>query len=156
MIRVGLGFDSHEFEEGKPLLLGGVKIDYPKGLKGHSDGDVLLHAITDALLGAVGEEDIGQLFPDTDEKWKGAGSEVFLKEALRRAKERGFRLINIDCVLITDEPKIAPYKQAIKKRLSELLELAEENISLKGKRREGFCREEGIACLCVVLLSYEG
>ncbi len=156
MIRVGLGFDSHEFEEGKPLLLGGVKIDYPKGLKGHSDGDVLLHAITDALLGAVGEEDIGQLFPDTDEKWKGAGSEVFLKEALRRAKERGFRLINIDCVLITDEPKIAPYKQAIRKRLSELLGLAEENISLKGKRREGFCREEGIACLCVVLLSYEG
>ncbi|RME08933.1 MAG: 2-C-methyl-D-erythritol 2,4-cyclodiphosphate synthase, partial [Aquificota bacterium] len=105
-IRIGLGFDSHGFEEGKPLKLGGVRIEFPKGLKGHSDGDVLLHAITDAILGALGEPDIGQLFPDTDPRWKDADSVLFLQEALRRMKARGYRIVNLDCLFIADQPRI--------------------------------------------------
>lgn len=156
MIRIGLGFDSHEFEEGKALYLGGVRIDYPKGLRGHSDGDVLLHALTDAILGAIGEQDIGQLFPDWEQRWKGAPSEVFLKKALSLAEKRGYKLVNLDCVIIADEPKVAPYKDAIVKNLSLLTGLDAGFISVKGKRREGFCKEEGIACMCVVLLKHEG
>ncbi len=151
-IRIGLGFDSHEFEEGKPLIIGGVQIDFPYGLKGHSDGDVLLHAITDAILGALGEPDIGELFSDKDNRWKLAPSEIFLKEAIRRMEEKGYEIINLDCVLIADRPKIAPYKPNIKRKLSELLSISEGNISIKGKRREGFCEAEGIACICTVLL----
>lgn len=151
-LRVGTGFDSHGFEEGKPLYIGGVKIDFPLGLKGHSDGDVLLHAITDAILGAIGEPDIGELFSDKDERWKGASSEVFLREALERMRQKGFEIVNIDCVLIADRPKIALYKQRIRERLSEILGVPQEAVSLKGKRREGFCDLDGIACLCNVLL----
>ncbi|RLJ70490.1 2-C-methyl-D-erythritol 2,4-cyclodiphosphate synthase [Hydrogenivirga caldilitoris] len=156
--RIGLGFDSHEFEEGKPLFLGGVRIDFPKGLKGHSDGDVLLHALTDAILGAIGEPDIGELFSDKDERWKGVSSELFLKEAIKRMKGKGYELINLDSVLIANEPKIAPYKETIKEKLSKLTGLPVERISIKGKRREGFCQVEGIACICTVLLRvpYEG
>ncbi len=150
--RTGLGFDSHEFEEGKPLYIGGVRIDFPLGLRGHSDGDVLLHAVTDAILGALGEPDIGELFSDRDERWKGAPSELFLREALERMREKGYELINLDCVLIADKPKIAPYKGKIKGKLSELTGLPLERISIKGKRREGFCEVEGIACMCTVLL----
>ncbi|MCS7262475.1 MAG: 2-C-methyl-D-erythritol 2,4-cyclodiphosphate synthase [Aquificaceae bacterium] len=155
-LRVGLGFDSHPFEKGKPLKLGGILIDFPMGLKGHSDGDALLHAVADALLGAVGEPDIGELFPDTDPRWKDVDSVLFLKEALRRVREKGYRLLNLDCVILADQPKIAPYKDSIRKSLSELLELPVECISVKGKRREGFCQEEGLACLCTLLLVHEG
>ena len=155
-IRIGLGFDSHSFEEGKILKLGGVIIDFPKGLKGHSDGDVLLHAITDALLGAIDEPDIGELFPDKDPKWKGANSEIFIKEAVKRVREKGYRLVNLDCVIIANEPKISPYKEAIRENLSKLLEVEKEKISLKGKSREGFCKEEGMACFCTILLINEG
>ncbi len=151
-LRIGLGFDSHEFEEGKPLYLGGVRIDFPHGLKGHSDGDVLLHAITDAILGALGEPDIGELFSDKDERWRGVRSEVFLEEALRRMRERGYEVVNLDCVLIADEPKISPHKEAVRENLSRLLGAPEDRISLKGKRREGFCEAKGMACICVVLL----
>lgn len=152
MIRVGLGFDSHEFEKGKPLLLGGIEIDFPYGLKGHSDGDALLHAITDAILGALGEPDIGELFSDKDERWKDAPSRIFLEEALRRMKNKGYGIVNADCTIIANEPKIAPWKDKIRRSLSELLEIDEDRISVKGKRREGFTKENGIACLCVVLL----
>ena len=151
-IRVGIGFDSHEFEEGKPLFLGGVEIDSPFGLKGHSDGDALLHAITDAILGALGEPDIGELFSDKDSRWKEAPSELFLKEALKRMKEKNFRLINIDCVVIADRPKISPYKDKIKANISKVVGIGVEDISIKGKRREGFCETEGLACICTVLL----
>ncbi|NPA33119.1 MAG: 2-C-methyl-D-erythritol 2,4-cyclodiphosphate synthase [Aquificae bacterium] len=151
-IRVGFGFDSHPIEEGKKLFLGGVQIESPFGLKGHSDGDVILHALTDAILGALGEKDIGQLFPDTDEKLKGASSEIFLKEALRRAKEKGYEVVNLDCTLIADAPKIAPHKERIRENLSRLLGIPKERISIKGKRTEGFCKTEGIVCMCVVLL----
>ncbi|HAV40526.1 MAG TPA: 2-C-methyl-D-erythritol 2,4-cyclodiphosphate synthase [Aquificaceae bacterium] len=155
-LRIGLGFDSHAFEEGKPLKLGGLLIDFPKGLRGHSDGDALLHAITDALLGAIGEPDIGELFSDKDPRWKGVSSEVFLNEALRRAKEKGYKILNIDCVIVADEPKIAPHKEAIKESLSRLLDLPKDSISIKGKSQEGFCKEEGLACFCTILLIHEG
>ncbi|WP_457599936.1 2-C-methyl-D-erythritol 2,4-cyclodiphosphate synthase [Hydrogenivirga sp.] len=150
--RTGLGFDSHEFEEGKPLVIGGVEIDFPYGLKGHSDGDVLIHAITDAILGALGEPDIGELFSDRDERWRGAPSELFLREAVKRMRSRGYELVNLDCVIIADKPKIAPYKEDIRKRLSEILGVPANRISLKGKRREGFCEVDGMACMCTVLL----
>ncbi|WP_448584403.1 2-C-methyl-D-erythritol 2,4-cyclodiphosphate synthase [Thermocrinis sp.] len=152
MFRVGFGFDSHSFEEGKPLVLGGVLVDFPKGLRGHSDGDVVLHALTDALLSAVGEEDIGQLFPDKDPRWKSVQSSLFLKSALEKISNKGYMIINVDCTLLADEPKIAPIKNKIIQNLSLLLGIEPERISIKGKTREGFCKEEGIACFCIVLL----
>ncbi len=155
-MRIGTGFDSHEFTEGKPLIIGGVRIDFPYGLRGHSDGDVLLHALTDAILGAIGEPDIGELFSDRDSRWKDAPSEIFLKEALRRMRDKGFEVVNADCVIIADRPKIAPYKEVIRGRVSELLGIPKENFSLKGKRREGFCNADGIACVCNVLLKEIG
>jgi len=139
-LRIGLGFDSHEFAEGKKLVLGGVEIPFEYGLKGHSDGDALLHAITDAILGALGERDIGEIFKDTDLRWKGASSEVFLREALRLMEEKGFGIQNLDCVIIADKPKISPYKERIRERLSELLNIDKEKVSLKGKS------------MCVILL----
>ena len=151
-LRVGFGFDSHEFVKGKKLILGGVEIPYEYGLKGHSDGDALLHAITDAILGALGERDIGEIFSDRDPRWKDADSEIFLREALRIMKEKGFRISNLDCVIITDKPKIAPYKEQIKENLSKLLEIPKERISIKGKRREGFCEGDGLVCMCTLLL----
>lgn len=151
-LRIGFGFDAHEFVEGKKLLLGGVEIPYQYGLKGHSDGDALLHAITDAILGALGERDIGQIFKDTDPRWKDADSEIFLKEALRLMEEKGFKISNLDCVIVTDEPKIAPYKEKIRENLSKILEIPKDRISIKGKRREGFCKEKGLVCMCTLLL----
>jgi len=151
-LRVGFGFDSHEFEEGKKLVLGGVEIESDFGLKGHSDGDALLHAITDALLGALGERDIGELFKDTDPKWKNAPSKIFLEKALKIMREKGFELVNLDCVVVADKPKIAPYKEKIKENLSKLLGISTDRISLKGKRREGFCKTQGLVCMCTLLL----
>jgi 2-C-methyl-D-erythritol 2,4-cyclodiphosphate synthase len=152
MFRVGFGFDSHPFEEGKPLILAGVRVDFPKGLKGHSDGDVVLHSITDALLSAIGEQDIGQLFPDTDPRWKNASSVIFLKTALEKLHEKGYRIVNVDCTLVADQPKIAPIKERLIENLAKLLGVERDHVSLKGKRREGFCQGEGIACFCVVLV----
>jgi len=152
MFRIGFGFDSHSFEEGKPLMLGGVLVDFPKGLKGHSDGDVLLHALTDALLSAVGEEDIGQLFSDKDPRWKNAPSSLFLKSALERVAKKGYHILNVDCTILADEPKVAPIKERIIKNLSSLLGVEPSQVSVKGKTKEGFCKEDGIACFCVVLL----
>ena len=151
-IRIGFGFDSHEFTEGKKLYLGGIEIPFKYGLKGHSDGDALLHAITDAILGAIGERDIGEIFKDTEEKWKDARSEIFLKKALELMKEKGYRISNIDCVIIADEPKISPYKEKIKENLSRILGIDKERISLKGKRKEGFCKDSGLIAMCTVLL----
>jgi len=155
-IRTGIGFDAHEFEEGKPLFLGGVRIEAPFGLKGHSDGDALLHAITDAILGALGEPDIGEIFSDRDERWRSASSTIFLREALSRMGEKGFSLVNVDCVVVTDRLRIADHKRDLKRSLGNLLNVPEERISIKGKRREGFSGEEGVVCLCTVLLRREG
>src|SRR5437763_11893347 len=119
--RIGYGFDSHEFRAGVPLKIGGITLRHDKGLGGHSDGDVLLHAITDALLGAIAAPDIGSLFPPSDPQWKGADSTVFLTEALRRLAQAGYRLVNLDSSLILSEPKIGPHTAAIRARVSELL-----------------------------------
>ncbi len=151
MYRVGLGTDSHSFDDKKPLYLGGIRIDFPKGLAGHSDGDVVLHAITDAILGAIGDRDIGEIFSDKDDRWKGERSSTFLREALRRMKEKGYEVCNIDCVIIADEPKISPYKDRIKESIGNIMGIDPSLISLKGKRPEGIV-VEGIMCQCVVLL----
>src|SRR6202522_1963078 len=119
-MRIGFGWDSHEFQAGIPLKIGGVTLDHPKGLGGHSDGDVLLHAVTDALLGAIAAPDIGALFPPSDAKWKGADSAVFLREALKRVGEAGYGVANLDASLILAAPKIGPQATAIRARVGEL------------------------------------
>jgi len=119
--RIGYGFDSHEFRPGIPLRIGGIILHHEKGLGGHSDGDVLLHAITDALLGAVAAPDIGALFPPSDPKWKGADSVIFLREALKRVRDAGYAVANIDASLILAAPKIGPHAAAIRTRVAELL-----------------------------------
>ncbi len=155
MYRIGLGTDSHEFEEGKYLYLGGLKIEFSKGLKGHSDGDVLLHAITDAILGALGERDIGELFSDMDPKWKNASSVIFVKKAIEIMEFKGYEIVNLDCVIITEEPKISRLKEKLKENISSILSVDKERISLKGKRPEAL-EIEGIMCQCVVLLKEKG
>src|SRR5947209_10449404 len=122
-IRIGHGFDSHEFRAGIPLRIGGVALAHDKGLGGHSDGDVLLHAITDALLGAIAAPDIGALFPPSDPKWKGADSVIFLREALKRVRDAGYRVGNVDASLILAAPKIGPHAAEIRARVAELLSL---------------------------------
>src|SRR5712671_6540955 len=119
--RIGYGFDSHEFRSGIPLKIGGIMLAHDKGLGGHSDGDVLLHAITDALLGAIAAPDIGALFPPSDPKWKGADSVIFLREALKRVREAGYGVANMDASLILAAPKIGPHSAAIRERVAQLL-----------------------------------
>jgi len=135
-IRVGEGWDVHALVEGRRLVLGGVEVPYAKGLLGHSDADVLLHAITDALLGAAGLGDIGTLFPDTAAEFKGADSAVLLAEAMRQVAERGWRLGNVDCTVIAQAPKLAPYKQAIRQRIAEVLGLEADAVNVKAKTAE--------------------
>jgi 2-C-methyl-D-erythritol 2,4-cyclodiphosphate synthase len=135
-IRVGEGWDVHALVEGRRLVLGGVEVPYIKGLLGHSDADVLLHAITDALLGAAGLGDIGTLFPDTDARFKGADSAVLLAEAMRRVAEGGWKLGNVDCTVIAQAPKLAPYKQAIRARIAEVLGLEPDAVNVKAKTAE--------------------
>src|SRR5271167_3902168 len=120
-MRIGYGWDSHEFKPGIPLKIGGVALAHPKGLGGHSDGDVLLHALTDALLGAVAAPDIGSLFPPSAPRWKGADSAVFLREAMKRVKAAGYAIANVDATLILAEPKIGAHAAAIREHVAELL-----------------------------------
>ena len=134
--RVGEGWDVHALVEGRRLVLGGVEVPYAKGLLGHSDADVLLHAITDALLGAAGLGDIGTLFPDTAAEFKGADSAVLLAEAMRQVAERGWRLGNVDCTVVAQAPKLAPYKQAIRQRIAEVLGLEADAVNVKAKTAE--------------------
>ena len=135
--RIGYGYDSHEFKAGIPLVVGGVRLAHDKGLGGHSDGDVLLHAITDALLGAVGAPDIGSLFPPSDPQWKGADSAVFLREALRRVKDAGYAIANLDSSLILAAPKIGPHAGTIRKHVAGLCGVPEDCVGLKAKTPEG-------------------
>jgi 2-C-methyl-D-erythritol 2,4-cyclodiphosphate synthase len=152
--RIGYGWDSHEFKRGIPLKIGGVTIDHSKGLAGHSDGDVLLHAITDALLGAVAAPDIGSLFSPSDARWKGADSAVFLVEALRRVEAAGYAIGNVDCTLILAAPKIGPHAAAIRNRVAELLKLPEDCVGVKAKTPEGMGTDNAaIAHACVLLIS---
>ena len=150
-MRIGLGFDSHAFRPGVPLVLGGLKIDHPEGLAGHSDGDLLLHAITDALLGAVCAGDIGTFFPPSDERWKGADSTVFLRTALEEVALAGYKIVNIDCVLIMHRPRIVPIAGDMRERLADLLSLDMNCVSIKGKTPEGL-QQDGTAVAHVVAL----
>src|SRR5437660_141351 len=150
--RIGFGWDSHEFKPGIPLKIGGVALPHNKGLGGHSDGDVLLHAITDALLGAVGAPDIGTLFSSSDDRWKGADSAVFLAESLRRVKAAGYLIVNIDSTLILNAPKIGPHAEAIRERISALTGVAPDCIGVKAKTPEGIGTDNAAIAHAVVLL----
>ena len=151
-MRIGLGWDSHEFGPGIPLKIGGVTLPHNQGLGGHSDGDVLLHAVTDALLGAVAAPDIGSLFPPSDAKWKGADSAVFLREALQRVQTAGYRLVNVDSTLILAAPKIGPHAAAIREHLAKLLDLPPDCIGIKAKTPEGMGTDNAAIAHAVVLL----
>ncbi|EPU7923238.1 2-C-methyl-D-erythritol 2,4-cyclodiphosphate synthase [Vibrio parahaemolyticus] len=155
MIRIGHGFDVHKFGGEGPVIIGGVAIPYEQGLIAHSDGDVALHALTDALLGAIAAGDIGRHFPDTDDKWKGANSRELLKDVYRRVKEQGYRLGNADVTIVAQAPKMAPYIDAMCAAIAEDLETDISNINVKATTTErlGFTgRKEGIATEAVVLL----
>jgi 2-C-methyl-D-erythritol 2,4-cyclodiphosphate synthase len=152
--RVGTGVDAHALEDGVPLVLGGVAIEHPRGLAGHSDGDVLAHALVDAVLGAAGLGDIGSLFPSGDERFKGADSLDLLREAYRQVREAGWTLVNADCVLIGEEPRIAPHREAMRARLAEALGGAEVNVRATTTDGLGFAgRGEGLAAHAVALLA---
>jgi 2-C-methyl-D-erythritol 2,4-cyclodiphosphate synthase len=151
-MRIGYGFDSHEFRAGIPLRIGGVALKHDRGLGGHSDGDVLLHAITDALLGAVAAPDIGALFPPSDAKWKGADSVVFLREALKRVRDAGYGVANMDATLILAAPKIGPHAAEIRTRVAELLGVHCDCVGLKAKTPEGLGLENTAVAHVVVLL----
>jgi 2-C-methyl-D-erythritol 2,4-cyclodiphosphate synthase len=153
--RIGQGFDIHRLIEGRALLIGGVQIDYARGLLGHSDADVLLHAITDAMFGAAGLGDIGRHFPDTDERFKGADSRVLLREASARVAASGYRIGNIDATVIAQAPKLAPYIKAIVETIAADLGVSASQVNVKAKTAERLGtlgREEGIAAEAAVLL----
>jgi len=152
MIRSGIGYDAHRLVEGRKLILGGVEIPHSKGLEGHSDADALMHAICDAILGALGEPDIGHFFPNTDPRWRGAPSNVFLKEAARQVSARKGKIVNVDATIIAQEPKLFPHIPAMKSNIAAALELNSNQIGVKATTNEhlGFIgREEGIAAMAV-------
>lgn len=151
-MRIGYGWDSHEFQSGVPLKIGGVELPHGKGLAGHSDGDVLLHAITDALLGAVAAGDIGSYFPPTDRKWKGADSVIFLEEALKQVKLAGYTVSNVDSTLILSEPKIVPHAKKIQARVAELLGVKPDQVGIKAKTPEGMGTDNAAIAHVAVLL----
>ncbi|MDR7080426.1 2-C-methyl-D-erythritol 2,4-cyclodiphosphate synthase [Neobacillus niacini] len=155
MFRIGQGFDVHQLTEGRPLIIGGITIPYEKGLLGHSDADVLLHTISDACLGAIGEGDIGRHFPDTDPEFKDADSAKLMEHVWQLVKEKGYELVNADCTIIAQKPKMAPYIQQMKERIAQLLDADSEQINVKATTTEklGFTgRGEGIASQVAVLL----
>jgi 2-C-methyl-D-erythritol 2,4-cyclodiphosphate synthase len=157
--RVGIGVDAHAFGDGAPLVLGGVEIEHPRGLAGHSDGDVLAHALTDALLGAAGLEDIGALFPSNDERYRGADSLELLAAAYARVREAGYELVNADCILIGEEPRLAPHRDAMRARLAEALGTEPGRIAVRATTtdRLGFTgRGEGLAAQAVALVRETG
>ena len=154
--RVGTGFDAHALEPGVPLVLGGVRIEHPSGLAGHSDGDVLAHALTDAVLGAAGLEDIGALFPSGDPAHKGADSIDLLREAWSRVQEGGWELVNADVVLIGEEPRLAPHRDAMRARLADALGVDASLVAVRATTTDGLGftgRREGLAAQAVALLS---
>ncbi|MGA3104778.1 MAG: 2-C-methyl-D-erythritol 2,4-cyclodiphosphate synthase [Terriglobales bacterium] len=151
-MRIGYGWDSHEFKPAIPLRIGGITLPHTHGLGGHSDGDVLLHAITDALLGAIAGPDIGSLFPPSDPQWKNADSAIFLQEALTRVKAAGYAIVNLDSTLILLTPKIGPHASAIRQRVAELCQIPEDCIGIKAKTPEGVPTENAALANVVVLL----
>lgn len=151
-MKIGYGWDSHEFKAGIPLKIGGITLPHTHGLGGHSDGDALLHAITDALLGAVAAPDIGSLFSPSDPKWKGADSAVFLREAQRRVKATGYAISNLDSTLIMAAPKIGPHANAIRANVAKLLGIRPDCIGIKAKTPEGIGTDNAAIAHAVVLL----
>lgn len=152
MIHVGTGYDVHPLVAGRKLILGGVEIPHPKGLEGHSDADVLMHALCDALLGALGESDIGHFFPNTDPRWRGAPSKVFLQEAARQASVRKGKIINVDATVIAQEPRLFPHIAVMKLNIASALGIKVGAVGIKATTNEhlGFIgREEGIAAMAV-------
>jgi 2-C-methyl-D-erythritol 2,4-cyclodiphosphate synthase len=157
-IRIGFGYDIHRLSEGRPLYLGGVEIRHPAGPVGHSDGDCLIHALIDALLGAAGEGDIGRRFPDTDPKFKGIRSTELLREVMRGLRGRA-KVLNADIVVVAQAPKLAPHVEAMKERLCPILGIAEDALGIKAKTNEGLGligRERAVACWAAVLLEFRG
>lgn len=152
MVHVGIGYDVHPLVSGRKLILGGVEIAHDKGLDGHSDADALMHAICDAILGALGECDIGSFFPNTDPRWRGAPSKVFLHEAARQVTFRSGRIVNIDATIIAQQPKLMPHVHAMKVKIGEALSIQAARIGVKATTNEGMGfvgREEGIAAMAV-------
>jgi len=159
MFRIGFGYDSHRFAPARRLVLGGVAIDFDDGLAGHSDADAVLHAITDAVLGAIGEGDIGEHFPDSDPAWKSAESSVFLRHAVKLATDLGFVVVNCDVIVLAERPRLAPYKAAMRRSIAGLLATGPAAVAVKAKTNEGMGfigRGEGIAALAAVLLAQGG
>ena len=154
-MRVGIGHDTHRLAEGRPLLLGGVRVEHPRGLVGHSDADVVLHALTDALLGAAGLGDIGDAYPDTDPAYRDADSALFLRETLARLNRDGWRVVNVDVIVFAQEPKLGPLKGRIRDSIAELLGLDPGRVNVKAKTGErvgAIGRAEAMSCQAVVLL----
>lgn len=155
MTRVGLGFDVHPFSGDRPLIVGGVEVPAERGLAGHSDADVLTHAVADALLGALALGDLGQHFPDSDPRYRGVSSLRLLAEVVTRVRGQGGRVVNVDATVIADSPRLAGWLDTMRKRLAETLELSPDRVSVKAKRAEGLGalgRQEGIAALAVALV----
>jgi 2-C-methyl-D-erythritol 2,4-cyclodiphosphate synthase len=150
-MRIGFGFDSHAFQAGVPLVIGGLPIDHPEGLAGHSDGDVLLHAITDALLGAVSAGDIGTFFPPSDPRWKGAASSLFLRTALEEIATAGYKIVNVDTVLVMTRPKIVPIAGDLRQSVAELLDIKPGAVGIKAKTPEGL-NQDGVAVAYATVL----
>ena len=154
-MRVGFGYDVHPMVEGRPLILGGIKIPYLYGLQGHSDADVLLHAISDALLGAIAEGDIGRYFPDTDPQYKNIRSTILLKKVMTRVSEKGVHILNIDATILAEKPKLSDHIPRIEKEIADVLEIETGRINVKATTSEGLGfvgREEGISAYAVVLV----
>jgi 2-C-methyl-D-erythritol 2,4-cyclodiphosphate synthase len=154
-MRVGIGHDTHRLAEGRPLILGGVRVEHPRGMVGHSDADVVLHALTDALLGAAGLGDIGDAYPDTDPAWRGADSALFLRETLARLNRDGWRVVNVDVIVFAQEPKLGPLKGQLRDNVARLLGVAATDVNVKAKTGEKvghIGRAEAIACQAVVLI----
>ena len=152
MVHVGIGYDVHALAAGRKLIIGGVEIPHAKGLDGHSDADALMHAICDAVLGALGEEDIGHFFPNTDPRWRDVASSVFLEEAARQVLQRNGRIVNVDATVIAEATKLYPHVAGMKKNIADALGLREAQIGIKATTNErlGFIgREEGIAAMAV-------
>jgi 2-C-methyl-D-erythritol 2,4-cyclodiphosphate synthase len=155
MFRVGIGHDTHRLGPGRPLILGGIKIDHPRGLIGHSDADVVLHALTDALLGAAGLGDIGDAFPDTDPRYKDCDSSLFVAETLKRLGDAGWLVVNVDLTIFAQEPKLGPIKTKMREHLAAMLGLAVDAVNVKAKTGEkvgAIGRAEAIGCQVAVLI----
>lgn len=156
-MRIGYGWDSHEFKLGVPLLIGGVRLEHESGLAGHSDGDVLLHALTDALLGAIAAGDIGSFFPPEDARWRGANSKIFVEHALAKVRERGYQIANVDSTLILAKPKIGPVARQLQQSVAQLLGIGADQVGIKAKTPEGMgTGNAAIAQVAVLLTSRSG